>query len=205
MNVATITMDPELAREKLRAYRKALQTRTDAEYEAAAKGYRALAAGTPLVHLGEVFRACPTDEKGRPRIAIARSDRKQVKLSMREREAECVFDAREKWGESAASLLIKTALGTPLAKTSTFSYNVGLEAFALVPMIPADVRPERFDPQTHFILWEVEQWAEKRIGARPDRDPFLLRHLGGELYAIVAEWDLTDLERAIIAGTRQAK
>lgn len=166
MNVATITMDPEVAREN-RAYRKALHTRTDAEYEAAAKGYRALAAGTPLLHLGEVFRA---------------------------------------WKyETAASLTVKVQMGAPLAKTSKVTYRMGREAFALIPMIPADVLPERYDPQTHFILWEVEQWSEERIGARPDRDPFLLRHLGGELYAIVAEWDLTDLERAIIAGTRASK
>jgi hypothetical protein len=36
----------------------------------------------------------------------------------------------------------------------------------------------------------------------PDRDPYLLRHVGGALYAVLAAWDLTDLERAIMSARR---
>lgn len=76
------------------------------------------------------------------------------------------------------------------------------DGYALVPMVPADAREEAGNPQLSkcWILWEVERWADKRIGAVPDRDPFLLKHVGGELYAILAAWDLTDLERAVMAG-----
>jgi hypothetical protein len=35
-------------------------------------------------------------------------------------------------------------------------------------------------------------------------DPILLRPIGGDLYAVVAQWDLTEIERTIIAGTRKA-
>lgn len=44
------------------------------------------------------------------------------------------------------------------------------------------------------ILWEAE-WQ-----AVPPKDPALLRHLGGDLYAVVAVWDLTELERAVLGG-----
>lgn len=33
-------------------------------------------------------------------------------------------------------------------------------------------------------------------------DPALLKHIGGDLYAVVATWDLTDLERAVLDGHR---
>jgi hypothetical protein len=75
--------------------------------------------------------------------------------------------------------------------------------FALVPMIPAAVRltlPTGTTDRDSFILWEVEEWADRRIGSRADRDPYLLRHLGGDLWAVLAEWDLTELERAVMAG-----
>lgn len=36
----------------------------------------------------------------------------------------------------------------------------------------------------------------------PPGDPALLKHMGGDLYAILAVWDLSPLERAVLAGKR---
>jgi hypothetical protein len=66
-------------------------------------------------------------------------------------------------------------------------------------MVPPDVMPARgCDLSKHFVLWEVENWD-----AAPPIDPILLRPIGGNLYAVVAQWDLTEVERMIIAGTRR--
>ena len=70
--------------------------------------------------------------------------------------------------------------------------------YAMVPMVPADVRPETGQLKDWFVLWEVEQWHDNRH-TEPPRDPFLLKHIGGTLYAILAEWDLTEVERSIMA------
>jgi hypothetical protein len=73
------------------------------------------------------------------------------------------------------------------------------EGSAMVPMVPPDILPPRgADLAKHFILWEVESWDFS-----PPIDPILLRPIGGELYAVVAQWDLTEVERSIIAGTRR--
>jgi hypothetical protein len=46
----------------------------------------------------------------------------------------------------------------------------------------------------HFhILWEAV-WQPHTA----PRDPMLLKHLGGVFYAVVAVWDLTELERAAL-------
>ena len=74
--------------------------------------------------------------------------------------------------------------------------------FALVPMVPADVRPKGA-LSNFFVLWEVQAWASRAQVMQPDRDPYLLKHLAGDLYAVVAEWELTDLERAIMTGRRR--
>jgi hypothetical protein len=44
------------------------------------------------------------------------------------------------------------------------------------------------------VLWEVEEW--KRI---PPVDPALIRHVRGDLWAVLATWDLTDLERYVLS------
>ena len=44
------------------------------------------------------------------------------------------------------------------------------------------------------ILWEVEKWE-----LTPPRDPALLRWIGGDLWEVVATWDLTQLERAVLS------
>ena len=46
----------------------------------------------------------------------------------------------------------------------------------------------------YFILWEAD-WQR-----RAPVDPALLRPVGGDLYVVVATWDLTDLERAVLNG-----
>jgi hypothetical protein len=42
------------------------------------------------------------------------------------------------------------------------------------------------------ILWEAE-WQHV------PSDPLLLRHITGPLYAVLASWDLTELERAVLS------
>jgi hypothetical protein len=42
-------------------------------------------------------------------------------------------------------------------------------------------------------LWEAE-W--RRVAPR---DPYLLRHVGGDIWVVLAAWDLTEVERAAMA------
>ena len=76
MNIQTITEPQETAKAKLKAYRAQLHRRADAEYQAIAQGYEALAKGLRLLDLGAVMRDVECDEKGRPKLAIARGRRR---------------------------------------------------------------------------------------------------------------------------------
>lgn len=197
MDVNTITMPPDEARKRLRAYRKQLHRKADAEFEAAAAGYEALANGRALLDMGEVMRVAPRDAKCRPRLAIARSDRQQV--CYRREGLVDTFDARRHF-MGPTSETLRLGFLVPIANRPHW-IDAG---YALVPMVPADALEAAGNPALAgcFTLWEVEQWAEQRIRSTPDRDPFLLRHLHGTLYAVLAEWNLTDLERSIMAGRR---
>jgi hypothetical protein len=79
--------------------------------------------------------------------------------------------------------------------------NHAPSGYALVPIVPPSVRGN-LDLSQHFILWEVERWADNAREVGPDVDPFLLRRVGSDLYAVVGSWDLTPLEQAILAGRR---
>lgn len=191
MNVSTITMPPAEAQTKLDAYRARLRRRADAEYEHAAAGYAALAAGQPLLDLVEVFAETGLGEDGRPRLAIARADRRQVRVSVG--RGWLTFDSRLRLaGRTNPTLRINVAF----AGDSRWR-----EGWSLVPMVPADVHPGA-DLAKLFTLWEVEVWADRPLLAVPPYDPYLLRHIAGDLYAVIAEWDLTELERAIMKGRR---
>lgn len=198
MDVATIRMDPEVALAKLEAYREALRRRADEEYEAAVRGYEALAEGAALIDIAVAFRDVELDHKARPRLAIGRADREQVEFTWVGDRMH--FDTRAGFtGQRNETLetMVDRQGGFPGDEYTGARWE--LRGYALVPMIPADVRPPGNRRKWH-VLWEVEEWADRPVVALPDRDPLLLQHLTGTLYVVLAEWDLTDLERAVMTG-----
>lgn len=196
MNVQTITESKEVAQAKLEAYQRQLHRRADLEYEAAAAGYAAMADGKALLNLTQVINDAGAGKDNRPLLAVARADRKQVMVTTNWHDSSIlVFDTQKSpnsWNQYTGTLRIEIQT----------SWNREMSrGYSLVPMVPADVRPSG-NLKNFFILWEVEHWSDKPLTAIPDRDPLLLRHLAGDLYVVVAEWDLTDLERAIMMGRR---
>ncbi len=210
MNVATLSMPVEEARAKLDEYKNGLTLRNDEEYERLVRAYGALAKGTALVVLSQVIAKAPRDEKVRPRLAIARADRRQVRYR-RDRNAAAfeTFSTRNSWRERTLGTLLSIPTVdavTPAYPRSRFAppdqwRDSTLEGYAIVPLVPPAVRGRRA-LNTHFVLWEVETWADAPLRTQPDRDPYLLQRIGDDLYAVVGEWDLTDVERAILADRR---
>ncbi|MFO0906824.1 MAG: hypothetical protein U0835_00395 [Isosphaeraceae bacterium] len=215
MDINAITMDRSAASKKAIAYKERLaqlkpslsNAAIRAEYETALKGFEELAKGTKLIDLDQVMANCPLDEKFRPKLAIARHDRKQVKFVWKPWTTKAMFHTDfERYGETWTvldSLKIDVNMGkTHNRPVETNSWGQRhtptVEGYALVPMIPLDVRPKTGIPEKACILWEVEKWSDTRHNIAPDIDPYLLKPVVGSLYAVIAEWDLTELERAIL-------
>jgi hypothetical protein len=208
VNVATITMDREEARAKLDEYRAGLALRDDAEYERLVEAYSALAKGSKLLVLSNVIANAPRDDRGRPRLAIARADKRQVKYRRDRNRPFETFSTRENWRQRALDLDLNVPVVAGLTPDFPRPANPEMpwqdsvrEGFALVPLVPPGIRGRRA-LNTHFILWEVEAWAGQAIRAQPDLDPYLLKRVGDDLFAVVGEWDLTEVERAILADRR---
>lgn len=196
MNVAEMTVDPHVAREKLRAYRARKHKDAEQEYRAAEKLFEAAAGGQRLIVAGDAIRHSPFDTQGRPRLAIARADRKQVALyRWRDR---LTFDSRvnhsayDHWNHLQLTHAYQSMPDHIADPDRPWNYK---RWFATVPMVPADVRPETGQLRQWHILWEVDAWHDKPI-IDPPRDPYLLEHVAGDVFAVIAEWDLTPLEQA---------
>jgi len=185
MNVPTIEMDPEAAAEKADEYHRAFEKSGNEEDADLAKGFDALTEGKRIISLLRVFDVCPADNKGRPRLAIARADRRQVNWSGSEFHA-------DRWSRGAKPKHAMIPIRWRISGSSS--------GYADLPVIPPDIRGGR-NLAKHFVLWEVEQWAEFSSGVQPDRDPYLLRRVnsGLDLFVVVAEWNVTELERAYVA------
>lgn len=202
MDVPTISMPRHEAEEKLHHYRERAHRRADAEHETLVSAYEALAEGTPLISLQDAIGGAGKDEMMRPRLAIARADRRQIKFVWPSWSTRALFDAHHPNAKRRSeSLVIEVEMGYRPDVEAPSGVLQTVRGYALVPLIPADVRNRMAgQPRDHFILWEVEDWSDVRIRAEPDRDPLLLRPLGGDLYAVLDSWDLTELERFVMRG-----
>jgi hypothetical protein len=199
MELSTITMERTEAREKFLEYKRSVQARHDAEDYAIMQGYRALAAGKQLINLVETIQAGGLDDQKHPRLAVCR--------------------ANEQWCRLETSMNGSvTFIGTTVAEEQAHRWvshrsekrRVRLEegtfdempyrrpwnhepVRAMVPMVPPGLRP-RHALSNYHILWEAE-WEKA-----PPVDPALLKHIGGDLYAVLVVWDLTELERTVLRG-----
>lgn len=193
MELSTITLDRNAARKAFLEYRTAVRERHNAEDEAIMRGYRELSRGRQLLKLSETIRAGGFDERvSMPRLAICRADAQRVRARvMADRSVTYQHpSASSWWGRVAADKRIMVRNVVP---EYVQTFRTGDIRGATVPTIPPPLRPSAKLSNFH-ILWEAE-W-----GPVPPRDPALLRHLGGDLWAVVAIWDLTELERAVLAG-----
>lgn len=202
MKLEIIDMDPNAARKAFLEYRAAVRERHTDEDAQIMRGYRELAKGGALISLTRTIergghmvvdrRPRPRADSNRhivPRLAVIRASARWCWLSTTTNGIvifhEDPFDEPHKRRRRMAF-----PAGT-LPEQGIHGVSRG-EFKALVPSIPPALRPKA-KLENYHILWEAEWQAE------PPADPALLRHIGGDLYAVLATWDLTELERAVLA------
>ncbi len=186
MQTEQIVLDPQEARRLYLEYRQHQQYSDPVDREIA-RVYHAIAKGQVVIRALESIRAAGLGEDRLPKLAIVRADarecfikprhdgaaRMQSKSRTRENETRCYFDFPS---------------GTfPGIDTGRW------EGKAMVPLIPLKYRPKTALDAYH-ILFESE-WRK----IVPE-DPMLLRRIGNaDIWAVVAAWDLTSVERAVLA------
>jgi hypothetical protein len=190
VNVPTIEMPREAAIAAYREYRQAVRDNDNPEDRACMLGYRALAKGQAVIDLHLALRDAGLDDSHRPKLAIARADWSHVYWTASWNGGRNGFAAtRQRAFHVATNASRGSVLGIP---AGIFSREISKSKMGctVVPAIPPRLRPNASLSRYH-VLFE---------GAWQDvaHDPLLLRHLGGVMFAVLAVWDLTPVERAVL-------
>lgn len=207
MELATLEMPVEEAKTAYQEYRHAKRSvrqaelnREDAEI---ARCYRELSKGKAVLDINQAFKDAGEDDRGLPRIAIARADDRRIRLrrdwaqgTFQMGPPDLLYHGNRRDGtydgrrfQGAMSVRPRPVINGHEQWTATYE--------AIVPNIPPRFRPVAALSNYH-ILFDAE-WRAVPV---PPHDPALLKHLGGPLYAVLATWDLTPIERAVLGITR---
>lgn len=197
MHLDTIEIAPDEAKARLDEYAGMVADERTAEDEAIVAGYRAAARGLPVVMLSQVMAAGGWFPDGLPRLAIARADTAQCVVQV------SIFGSNsphwdvsfrdERWAPLRARHVGRHGVTVPMPRPESVERH-RWSGTTVVPVIPPRHRPKARHLHRYHVLWEVERWDPT-----PPVDPALLRHIRGDLWAVLATWDLTPLERAVLA------
>lgn len=200
MDLKTIETSKGEARRLYNEYRTALKPKSaTVEDEQIMAGYKAIAKGKTILNLAEVMRQAGVDDKGRPHLAISRADQARVQYHSQsfEHSYRPTFSPPGKYSRRFTSLIVvlpDKTLTRSLWNSATSHWD-SIQCASPVPIIPPKIRPKNI--RDYYILWEAE-WEDVPV------DPMLLRriHRTALLYAVIATWDLSALERSIL-GNRE--
>jgi hypothetical protein len=195
MQLATFEIPPGEAAAKLAEYEAMLQAERTTEDEAIARGYRAAARGLPVISLPATIIAGGFFEDGLPKIAICPADATEcfVRWESGWNRTSLIFADRDDWNVNRGALVGAHSVRIGIPGDDRPPVTGRGRGSTLVPLIPPAHRPRKNRLRRRHILWEVEEWTWT-----PPRDPALLQHIRGDLWSVLAVWDLTDLERYVL-------
>jgi len=208
MNVSPISMSKADAKKAFTEYQAAVRADRlnvrkvwKTEDVALMQAYKHLARGTTVLDLQaamtqagtKVFDGCPIPL---PCLAIVNSDAPECYLELDD-DGSAQFKTKRWIDARARRQVVRFPAGTFPAPTDRRVFWDHKRKSTLTPIIPPALRPKH-NLSNYKTLWEVESWTRE-----PPRDPMLLKPLGGMLYAVLATWDLTEMERAVLRGRVQ--
>lgn len=203
MPLAVLEVPVEEAKAKLKVYADAVKKEHRETDKRLADGYRHLAQGRQLINLAASIERGGFDDNGLPRLAVARAETRFVHVG-------CGVS----WSGSSGQELVFAEQRTEELRSATLDVSdkyvrVPLKERhelrgdwrryrAIVPMVPPGHRHHavRGSLTSFHVLFE----AEWEINPTAPKDPALIKHLAGDLWAVYAVWDLTELERAVLGG-----
>jgi hypothetical protein len=189
MHTEVLRIDPAEVAKLHRKYKEhhAWSTPVDHEIE---RIYSLIDKGKVIVQALESIRTAGCGDDNLPKLAISRADDKICHLSVSHDGSAMMSGDWSPNGKTAFSRKFSFDRGTfpATAQSRRWRYE------AIVPHIPPDIRPKRGLANYH-ILFEAE-WSR----AIPV-DPMLLRRIGdGDFWVVFGAWELTAVERAVLAG-----
>jgi hypothetical protein len=202
MKIEEFSLKRRKAYELWKEYSAALKRNPKDEFLKDMKAvYTQLKSGRKVVDITNVIQKAGLKEDYSPRLAIAPANAR-ICFCLYRHDGLMKFSGKmfDRYNTSVEDVAIRNTM--PKIPDKEF-LNVTWEGdkekrwTAPVPVIPASIRPSKYSKQwtNYYVLWEVENWKPE-----PPKDPYLLRRLTRNMFVVVAGWNLTELERAVMKG-----
>jgi len=209
MNVELLQIPKEKAEQEYQAYVQALRDKRfeSLKYLQELKTvYAHMKHGRKIIDVFQAFKKAGVNQDGDPTLAICNAGKtKTVHFSKLENGAGRFSISSQRWRTYVDDIALPPQTYPDWLKENFItSWNGRSETHTRVkneklqaplPLIPARLLPHG-SLERYFVLWEVEKWKPE-----PPKDPMLLRRLSKHLFVVMATWNLTEIERAVIRGS----
>ena len=195
----SLTETKKMATEKWHEYRAASKAYKDPIYADLQKVYNQVKGGRKVIDILKVIQKGGVHENCHPKLAIAKATNKKV-ICHYNKNGDVKYLNTDHWRAPFKEdvVLIGCLPAIPEQKLPLWNNSKFRESrFTLeapVPICPPKLLPAKLT-NDYYILWEVDVW--KMV---PPTDPYLLRRITKNMFVVVAGWDLTEIEKAAMAG-----
>lgn len=196
MELNKIEMSRGDARRHYQEYRTALKQQRTRQIAELAITYWQLSRGRQVIDVFEAFKAAGLKDDGSA-LALCRADRKQVFLEKQFDGSAKFFGMSEgdiRQGRNPDFELPRDFFAWKRTNGLQNGPIVHPRCRTLVPLIPPPCMPPAHLSNYH-LLWEIDRWEP----APPD-DPVLLRRITANIFVVMAQWNLTAVEKAVMRG-----
>lgn len=201
MDVTTVEMDKLDAKEIYQQYQEALKTKvTDAQkqYEDLKKTYHAMSKGFKVIDIYKAFVDTGVDEDGNPKLAIAQAHLSTIRFN-KERGGGGYFTEDRGWATKERVIDVRLPGETfpdwPLNNPDQNWSIKDREISTNVPLVPVQLLPPG-KLENYYTLFEVKEWKTRAVV----EDPYLLKRINANTFAVLAEWDVTEVEAIVMRG-----
>ena len=194
--IKKIIIPEEQAQKEWKQYCEILKKRKDKYLMVMKDAMYQMKKGHPLIDIYEVMSKGGLNDNKHPLFAISRADYSKVTF---EKQDQCTGTFRKDiWNDKDQVQLPQNIFKHIWSRIEGQDWRIfQKEITTIVPKPPIEILPDG-DLSGYYILWQVKDWT-----ALPEkRDPFLLKRISENLFAILGSWDVTDLERAVISGLK---
>lgn len=186
INPMPIKIDPDRAFDLWQAYKTHMHY-SKPEDKAIRDAYRWIANNRTVVRAIEAVAAAGMKPDGMPHLALCRADVKSCRVTIFGDGSGQMYARGKTWGNGPN----RNVVDFP---ARTFAHPAGHRmGETTLPPIPTPYLPKR-GLENYHLLWEAE-WTP----TMPE-DPYLLRrlHPKADLWLVVAAWELSPVERAVL-------
>ena len=206
MKAPTIQIEKGKAKEIYNEYLEAVKTRKEQYIKDLKQVYYHLSKGEKILDIYEVFKQSGVNEDGEPKLGIVRADASKCvfhKQSLGAGRFSESIDWRDKEIPARFDVILpsntfpewKTQEQSPDVENWDFHPIIRRNIQTKTPICPPHLLPEgKLD--NYYILFEVDKWNEMPVA----KDPFLLKRINSNAFIVLAEWELTEVEQAVIRG-----